>query len=480
VTLPDRCPFVGPENNDKYLGRLMFQLVRRNPPEASPEADEDIEGQLAEAIEALAATHSVPAIPAGRLNRALAALARSIETRVLEDVALVAALSAAASETAVNVSWISYDIHEMTHSAKAISGAVEELATSINALAENSVESAEGADRARRTLENCVADGRAATSAMTVIDSRVSYIGDRLAVLEATSDQIRGMAGSIEAIAWQTNLLALNATIEAARAGNMGRGFAVVAGEVKALSAQTGKVTEEIRNRLATLAAEIAEIKSAVADSHTAVGGGSGIVNQVVERVTSTGDAMVEVAHRARNLAELLEDQRSATSEIAESTTKIAAKIGKTETEIGAINTRLVGCEKRAEVSRKQDKRGYPGTDIARLPAEAAIFKRQLAAMLIGAVQPTILSSALDRDRLTACLKRYPGLRQNEAALVSRLERAAMKAQEQGQLVFAGVEAKRWAAATEAYEICETALVDVAEAVRLILEKLKSEPSTAN
>jgi methyl-accepting chemotaxis protein len=457
----------------------MFNLVRRNPPAAPSEVEEDVEGQLAEAIEALAATHSVSAIPAGRIGKALAILLRSIERRILEDAGLVAALSADASETAVNVSWISHDIHEMTHSAQAISGAVEHLAASIDALAKNSVESAEGADRTRRTLENCVVDGRAATGAMTVIDSRVSYIGDRLAVLEATSGQIRGMAGSIEAIARQTNLLALNATIEAARAGNMGRGFAVVAGEVKALSEQTGKVTEEIRNRLATLVAEMAEIKSAVADSHKAVGDGSGIVNRVVERVISTGDAMVEVARRARNLAELIEDQRSATSEIAESTAKIAAKVGKTENEIGAINTRLIGCEQLAEASREQDKRGYPGTDIARLPAEAATFKRRLAAMLVGAMEPTILSSALDRDRLTACLKRYPDLRQNEAGLVSKLERAATKAQEQGQLVVAGVEAKRWAAASDAYETCEAALADFAEAARLILERLKDGPNGA-
>ena len=152
----------------------------------------------------------------------------------------------------------------------------------------------------------------------------------------------------------------------------------------------------------------MAEIKSAVADSHKAVGDGSGIVNQVVERVISTGDAMIEVAQRARHLADLLENQRAATSEIAESTTKIAAKIGKTETEIGAINTRLVGCEKLAQGSWDEDTSGYPGADIARLPAEAAIFKRQLAAMLIGATSPTESIEPARRGRLAACLERYP------------------------------------------------------------------------
>ena len=456
----------------------MFQLVHRNAAAAPSAAKEDVERPFADALEAFTAAPSASANPIGRFGRALATLARSIETRILEDTALVATLSAEASETAVNVNWISHDIHEMTHSAKSISGAVEELAISINALASNSIESAEGADRTRHTLEDCVIDGRAATGAMTVIDSRVSYIGDRLAVLEATSDQIRGMAGAIEAIARQTNLLALNATIEAARAGDMGRGFAVVAGEVKALSNQTSRVTEEIRNRLGTLANEMAEIKSAVVDSHNAVGDGSNIVNQVVERVITTGDAMAEVAQRARHLADLLEDQRAATSEIAESTAKIAAKVAKTETEIGAINTRLVGCERLAEKSWEKDKRDHLGTDIARLPAEAAILKRQLAAMLIGAMRPTKV--ALDCDRIAACLARYPELRRSEGELVGLLERAAAKAHEQAEMVVTCVEAKRWTAASEAYELCEMALADVADAVRRILKKLKDMPGKAS
>lgn len=58
---------------------------------------------------------------------------------------------------------------------------------------------------------------------------------------------VEKLLGDVQKIADQTNLLALNAAIEAARAGDAGRGFAVVAGEVRNLSKNSDKFSEEIK-----------------------------------------------------------------------------------------------------------------------------------------------------------------------------------------------------------------------------------------
>ncbi len=71
----------------------------------------------------------------------------------------------------------------------------------------------------------------------------VAVIGD----LREHMGLVEKLVSDVQGIADQTNLLALNAAIEAARAGEAGRGFAVVAEEVRNLSKNSDKFSEEIR-----------------------------------------------------------------------------------------------------------------------------------------------------------------------------------------------------------------------------------------
>ncbi len=138
-------------------------------------------------------------------------------------------------------------------------------------------------------------------------------------------DELRGAIGEIQAVvsliadvAGQTNLLALNATIEAARAGAAGRGFAVVANEVKALSVETQKATDEIGRKIQHLQKTaatsigavdrvigiIGDIRPVAQSVATSVQSQIGIIGHVSHSANQTTAFADDVARRARSIQE--------------------------------------------------------------------------------------------------------------------------------------------------------------------------------
>jgi methyl-accepting chemotaxis protein len=181
---------------------------------------------------------------------------------------------------------------------------------------------------ATEELASSVAEiGRQVTHSSGVADAAVIKAGqttEMVGSLAAAGEKIGDVLRLIGAIASQTNLLALNATIEAARAGEAGRGFAVVASEVKELASQTAKATEEI-------AGQVTAIQSATGDCVIAIGGIS--------------DTIREISGIATTIAAAVEEQDSATREIARSVQQAAA--GTTE-----VSLNVAGASQAADQSR--------------------------------------------------------------------------------------------------------------------------------
>jgi methyl-accepting chemotaxis protein len=159
----------------------------------------------------------------------------------------------------------------------AVAGATQELSVSIR-------------DVANRVIE--------ASELVGFTAAETQRAGGEIEQLAQATEQITSILDLIQAIASQTNLLALNATIEAARAGELGKGFAVVAAEVKSLANQTGRAADDISTRIA-----------AVRSSCTIV---VGSIKSIIE-------TMRNAQNLSTAMAAAVEQQASATKEIAQS-----------------------------------------------------------------------------------------------------------------------------------------------------------------
>ena len=126
----------------------------------------------------------------------------------------------------------------------------------------------------------------------------------RISELSQSANRIGEVIKMITAVAEQTNLLALNATIEAARAGDAGRGFAVVAAEVKALSAQTAKATEEIAAQVTQMQSATELSVSAIREIGSTIGQISEISTAIAAAVEEQGAATQEIARNAQQAAQ--------------------------------------------------------------------------------------------------------------------------------------------------------------------------------
>jgi methyl-accepting chemotaxis protein len=198
-----------------------------------------------------------------------------------------------------------------------------------------------------RATEAAVAEAQdvqaeAATGSETA-DAAVVSIGKSATVVNELASKVDALGGSIrqiasivkviEDIASQTNLLALNATIEAARAGEAGKGFAVVAGEVKTLSHQTARATEEIRQRIGDLQGSMEEITTSMTETGKSVQDGTRAVNQAGQTLKTIISSVDQVAIHVQSIAGTLQQQACATMKVGDnSETTVNASNGALET----------------------------------------------------------------------------------------------------------------------------------------------------
>ncbi len=132
---------------------------------------------------------------------------------------------------------------------------------------------------------------------------QANHSGATIQSLAMAAQRIGDVVELINTIAGQTNLLALNATIEAARAGEAGRGFAVVASEVKALAEQTAKATGEIGQQILAIQEATRKSVGSIQEIGATIAAVNEITTTVAAAVEEQGSATAEIARNVQEAA---------------------------------------------------------------------------------------------------------------------------------------------------------------------------------
>ena len=173
--------------------------------------------------------------------------------------------------------------------------AIEETSAAMEQLASTVAANAKRANSANETAQQVAKTAEETGLVMT-------RSNDAMERISTSSAKISNIIGLIDDIAFQTNLLALNASVEAARAGDAGKGFAVVAVEVRRLAQSAASASSEV--------------KVLIEQSANEVTGGSRLVAEATQKLTSMLAGVKDSAALIQGIAAANQEQAGAIGEI--------------------------------------------------------------------------------------------------------------------------------------------------------------------
>lgn len=152
-----------------------------------------------------------------------------------------------------------------------------------------------------------------------------SHVARQMEQLQGNVNSVKKITDTIVSISSQTNLLALNASIESARAGEAGRGFAVVAEQIRELSENTRRETEQISGILDALAHNASQTVQAVEQSVQVSNEQDRLINGVADKFEEMNQNVNELAGDIAVIDSMIENLSTANNQIVDNIMQLSA-----------------------------------------------------------------------------------------------------------------------------------------------------------
>jgi methyl-accepting chemotaxis protein len=265
--------------------------------------------------------------------------------------ASTAQLASAAEEMSAITEQASAGVQRQRSETDQVATAMTEMTATVQEVAHNTAQAAEAAQRASQEANIGKSVVNQTVEAIDQLASEVEKVAGVIHTLKSDSGNIGMVLDVIRSIAEQTNLLALNAAIEAARAGDQGRGFAVVADEVRTLASRTQKSTQEIQDMIQRLQGSAQQAVEAMQSSQTRAqasvvqaakaGASLGTITQAVSIISDMNLQIASAAEEQSSVAEEMNRNIVAISDVAEQTSKGATQTASASEEMSRLASEL-------------------------------------------------------------------------------------------------------------------------------------------
>ncbi|MGB5078641.1 MAG: methyl-accepting chemotaxis protein [Sphingorhabdus sp.] len=269
-------------------------------------------------------------------HEAMTALANEFEHSVHAIIDVMEAAVRAVGESSQQLAAIGSQTRERTD---AMADMASNMSSAIQMVAAATRQLSDSAD----AISGQVQEQVIASDAATASSKQGSGV---MAHLAGEAEKVGAIAAMIQDVAGKTNLLALNATIEAARAGDAGRGFAVVAQEVKSLANQTHGAIGSVTATVSTIKEQMDNAARMVGSAAYKMGQVQQGAGNIATAVTQQQAATRDITNHAEHAAQDAEHVREFSKEV----NVAALQVGEVADEMQHV---MAGLESRAVALRE-------------------------------------------------------------------------------------------------------------------------------